>query len=335
MLSEPVFITGVTGFLGTALAQRLRAAGRPVIGLVRASSSSRTRRWLTELGVQLVEGDVASGAGLAEGCARAKHVIHSAAVIGYRRRLVGAMQRTNVIGTRRVMAACLAARAKRVVHVSSIAAIGVSDRPEWLDERTPYNAGVLDAAYFDTKHAAELEVQAAVGRGLRATIVNPGAIYGPSAAPSNSSRVIEQIVRGQVPFAPEGGINVVALDTVVDGVLAALERGAPGRRYVLGGENLLLRQLIERVSEAAGVPRSPATLPTALRGPLRAVMSLVEPFVSDRVWFTPDMCACFGRYLWFDTSRARDELGVAPHDLDRCFADTVAQLRRDRRLPPA
>jgi len=335
VLSEPVLITGATGFLGTALAQRLRRAGHPVIGLVRASSSSRTKRWLRELDVQLVEGDVASGAGLAEACSRARLVVHSAAVIGYRRRLAGAMQRTNVIGTRKVMAACLRARVERVVHVSSIAALGISDRPEWLDERTEYNAGVLDAAYFDTKHAAELEVQAAVARGLHATIVNPGAIYGPSATPSNSSRIIEQIVLGKVPFAPAGGINVVALDTVVDGVVAALERGAPGRRYVLGGENLLLRQLIERVSAAGGTPRSPIALPTLLRGPLRAVMELVEPFVSDRVWITPDMCACFGRYLWFDDARARRELGVVPHDLDRCFVDTIAQLRRDRRLPPA
>ncbi|GJM21125.1 MAG: epimerase [Planctomycetota bacterium] len=335
MLKQPVLITGASGFLGTALARRLVRDGHRVLGLVRSTSSPRTRAWLQELGVQLVEGDVATGAGLAEACSRVELVVHSAAVIGYRRRLVGAMQRTNVLGTRHVVRACLAAGVQRLVHVSSIAAIGLSDTPRLLDEDAPYNAGVLDAAYFDTKHAAELEVQAGVSRGLQATIVNPGAIYGPSATPSNSSRIIEQIVRGQVPFAPTGGINVVALDTVVDGVVAALAHGRPGRRYVLGGENLSLAQLIERVSVAAGTPHSPRALPTWWRGPLRAAMTLVEPFVPDRVWITPDMCGCFGRWLWFDTARAERELGVVPHDLDRCFRDTIAQLRRDGRLPAA
>lgn len=333
-MSRQVFITGASGYLGTALARRMVESGDRVRGLVRRSSSPATLAWLRGLGVELVQGDVSTGEGLATGCRDADLVIHSAAVIGYRRRLAGAMQRTNVVGTRRVVSACLAAAVGRMLHVSSIAAIGISETPAVLDEEQPYNAGALDAAYFDTKFAAEQHVQAGVARGLDAVLVNPGAIYGPSEVPSNSSRLLQQIVRGQVPFVPAGGINAVPLDTVVDGVLLALERGRAGRRYILGGENLGLGELVGRVSRLAGRPLTPRALPTWLRGPMRGVMELVEPLVPDGGWFTPDLCACFGRWMWFDTARARTELGLVPRDLDESLEASLAQLRSDGRLPP-
>ena len=173
----------------------------------------------------------------------------------------------------------------------------------------------------------------AVVAGLDATTVNPGAIYGPSRTASNSSNVVRTLVVRRPPFVPGGGINVVPLDTVVDGIVAAAERGRTGRRYILGGENLTLVDLAERVGRAAGITLQPGTLPR-FAGPLaRTLMELVEPFVPDRVWFTPDMAAMFGRYMWFDTSRAAHELGVVASSLDLCLEQTVAQLRRDRRIP--
>jgi len=327
-----VAITGVTGFVGTALARRLVKQGHEVTGLCRARSSPATVAWLRRLGVTLVQGEIERPASLPALMAGAELVLHCAAVIGYRRRLAGLMQRVNVLGTRHVVEAALAARVGRLVHVSSIAALGIAPMPQVRDERSPFMGGELDAPYFETKALAEDEVQRACAAGLDAVIVNPSAIYGPSEAASNSSNVIASILRSGVRFVPSGGINVVPLETVVQGVLAAARRGRSGRRYLLVGENLTLAQLMQRVGKAAGVALEPRELPDLPWGLVRALLELIEPCVPDRVWFTPDMLAAFGRSLWFDGARARDELGLVATDLDACLAATVAQLRRDGRV---
>jgi nucleoside-diphosphate-sugar epimerase len=237
------------------------------------------------------------------------------------------MARTNVLGTRSVVAACIQAQTPRLLHVSSIAAVGISDEPVLLDETVTWNADVLDAAYFDTKHEAEHEVYDGIARGLDAVIVNPGAIYGPSPVSANSSSLVQQILRGRVRFVPPAGLNVVPLETVVAGCLAGASRGQCGRRYILGGENLDLRELVSRVARAGGVEFTPRLLPRGLGVASRTVLDCIEPFVPDRLWFTPDMLSVFGHWMWFDTSRAKDELGVDPGDLDTCLRETVEQLR--------
>jgi dihydroflavonol-4-reductase len=132
--------------------------------------------------------------------------------------------------------------------------------------------------------------------------------------------------------APKGGINVVPLATVIDGVLAAARAGRRGRRYVLGGENLEIAALFARIAAAAGFALRPRVAPAWIGPPLSVVMNLADPFVPLGAWFTPDLCGSFGRWMWFDTSRMRDELGVVAGDLDACLAATVAQLRRDGRV---
>ncbi|MGQ0551667.1 MAG: NAD-dependent epimerase/dehydratase family protein [Planctomycetota bacterium] len=327
-----VALTGATGFLGLALARRLREEGLSVSGLVRARSAPAAIETLRRLGVTLVEGDVTVPDSLPALVRDSELVIHSAAIIGYRRRLLGRMAQVNVLGTQHVAAACLRFQVPRLLHISSIAAIGFSETPRLLDEDSPWNGDVLDAGYFDTKHEAEVRVQQAVAAGLDAVVVNPGAIYGPSSLPSNSNQLVAKIASGRLRTAPEGGVNVVPLETVVQGVLAAARRGRCGRRYVLGGENLTIGQLFARIAIVAGRRPKVRTLPTRLATPLRAAMNLVEPLVPDGLWYTPDLCATFGRYLWFDVRRMRDELEVAPGDLEACLAAVVQQLRSDGRL---
>ena len=328
-----VALTGATGFLGLALAERLAAEGHALAALVRPTSAPAARAALERLGARLLPGDVTDAASLLPLCAGADLVLHVAAVIGYRRRLVAAMQRVNVEGTRHVLAACRAGGAGRLLHVSSIAAVGVSPSRALLDEETPFNARCFDAAYFDTKHESERHVLEAAREGLDAVVVNPAAIYGPARVPGNSSRLVVQAARGRLRAAPEGGLNVVPLETVVAGVLAAARVGRRGRRYILGGENLELHELLARIGDAVGRPRRPPVLPAAVGPFLRAAMNLVEPLVPDGGWYTPDLCAAFGWWLFYDTRRMREELGVQPADLQACLVATVAQLRRDGLIP--
>jgi dihydroflavonol-4-reductase len=334
-VTRRVALTGSTGFLGLALAERLRAGGDAVTGLVRRTSAPAVVAALDRLGARRVEGDVTDPDSLAALVDGADLVVHSAAVIGYRRKLAPAMHAVNVGGTAHVASAARAAGAGRLVHVSSIAAVGVTDRPVLQDEESPWLAGPLRMAYFSTKYEAEQRVREQIAAGLDAVIVNPAAIYGPSAAPSNSNQLVARVASGRLRVAPEGGINAVPLATVVDGVLAAAREGRTGRRYVLGGENVQLGALLARIAAAAGRALRPRVLPAWVGPPLRLAMDAVEPLVPRTAWFTPDLCASFGRWMWFDTRRMRTELGIEPADLDACLAATVAQLRRDGRVPPA
>lgn len=331
-MTERVAITGATGYVGSALAERLAQEGASVRGLARRTSSRDAVAWLRARGVGTVEGDVTDAGALERLVQGADVVYHCAAVIGYRRRLVGAMQRTNVAGTQEVVRACRRTGIGRLVHMSSVAAIGVSDRPEPMDETTPYNGDVLRAAYFDTKHAAEVCVLGQAGPDLDAVAVNPGAIYGPSGAPSNSGHVVSSAVRGRLRFVPKGGVNAVPLATVIECTLAAARRGRCGERYVVPGDNLTVLHLVRRIGAAAGVQLDPLMLPAFVGPVLRLGMDLAEPFVPDRVWFTPDLCACFNRFLWFAGDKARRELGVESHSLDEALAGQVEQMRREGRL---
>jgi len=326
-------LTGATGYVGLALAQRLRAEGRGLTALVRRTSDPGAVERLRALGATLVEGDLDDAAALQRLVAGAGLVVHCAALIAYRPRLHAAMWRVNVDGTARVVEACRAAGVRRLVHVSSIAAIGLRDDRALLDEDSPWEAGRLRMAYLDTKRAAEERVADAAARGLDAVIVNPSAIYGPSEVLSNTGGLVERVARGRLRVAPPGGINVVPLETVVEGILAAERLGLRGRRYVLGGENVEVAALFERIARAAGRRLRPLVLPRWSRAPLRAAMNALDPLVPLSAWYTPDLCGAFGRWMWFDTRRMTAELGVRAGDFDACLADTVARLRRDGRLP--
>jgi len=326
-MARRVAVTGSTGFLGSALVDALAAAGWRVTALVRGTSAADAVERVRAR-ARVAVADVTDPSSLPPALDGADAVIHAAAVIGYRPRLHAEMERVNVGGTRAVLDAAAAAGVGRLVHVSSVAAVGVSDEPVLLDETTPWNAGRLRAPYFDTKHRAERLVLAAAGRGLDATIVNPAVVHGPSTVPSNSTELLRSIARGRVRLVPETGLNCVPLATVVAGTLAALERGRRGRRYVLAGENLTLAGLVERVGRLVGAPaRGPRRIPTALRRPLRAVMGLLDPLVPRGARFTPDLCALFGRYMWFDAARAERELGVRAGPLDACLEATLARMR--------
>jgi dihydroflavonol-4-reductase len=326
-------ITGATGFLGLALSARLRELGWSVTGLARESSRAEALAELDRLGVSRVRGDVTRPASLPPLLEGADVVFHCAAVIGYRRRLEKAMQAVNVDGTRHVLEACRLVGTGRLVHVSSIAAVGINDSPRTLDEEAVWQAGPLRMGYFTTKHRSEQLVREQAAAGLDAVVVNPAAIYGPSVVPSNSNQLVQRVAAGRLRLAPEGGINVVPLETVVEGTVAAAERGATGRRYILGGENLSMAELLVRIARAAGRTLRPGRLPTWTGPWLRAAMNALEPLVPEHAWYTPDLCASFGRWMWFDISRMQRELGVEPADLDACLAATVAQLRERGLLP--
>lgn len=305
-----ILVTGSTGFIGGQLCRALVERGHQVRAFHRSTSNPRL---LEDLPVEHAVGDLTRPETIAAAVEGVEVVFHAAALLGGHEQ-AGRMYTVTVEGTRAVLDAALRAGVRRVVHTSSVAALGV---PEIglkyalpLDENHSWNYLPERWPYGYAKYLAEMEVQKAVAQGLDAVIVNPSIVIGPGDIYRQSSSIIVQTARRHVPVLIEGGSNIVHIKDVVDGHLAALERGRTGVRYILGGENLTHLQLIQKITAVTGgrVPALvlPSGLARALVGPLR----LVEPFLDLPVSSSTLYLAGF--HFYYDVSRGQVELGLNP-----------------------
>jgi len=255
-----VLVTGGTGFLGANLVHHLVARGDPVRVLKRRRTPPDI---LQGLPVEFVEGDLTDRESLERACAGVEGVYHVAALVSYWRPRRAWQHRVNVEGTRNVVDAAARAGVRRLVHTSSIAAIGypASRDGQPADEETEWNWGPQDVGYCTTKHLGERAALAANGHGLEVVVVNPAVIFGPRDVHRNTGRLITMVAQNSTLPWPEGVITTCDVDDVCAGHVAAMERGRPGRRYILGGEHWRFRDLIQAVAEILGKKVRVVTVP--------------------------------------------------------------------------
>lgn len=314
-----VLITGATGFLGSALARRLAAEGHQIRILRRADSNLAA---LAGVNYEESVGDLCDPAAVARAVAGTDVVFHSAALIQYWDHRNALQRAINVDGTRHVVEACVAARVKRLIHVSSVAAVGYSCGDEPIDETAEYNLTPFRLNYADTKHEAECIVHEAVRRGLNAVIINPGTIYGPG------DRRRARYVRGlSGPFSSPGGMAVVDVDDVVEGAIRAWQRGKTGERYLLTAGNFLYRE-IGRMFAAHLHRRGPRlVIPGwAIKG-LAAILSPLGRLTPDRWSLTPAMARVAHLRFFYSSAKAARELGVTFRHVDDTIFRTIQWLR--------
>jgi dihydroflavonol-4-reductase len=322
-----ILVTGATGFVGSAVARRLVSHGFGVRVLVRADSD---RRNIEGLDVDVATGDLAdrvSLEGAAKGCTALFHV---AADYRLWTRDPQRMFATNVDGTREVLRAAAAAGAARIVYTSSVAVLGLRADGEAADEETPVAFADMIGPYKQSKFRAEEEVRRLVAEeGLPAVIVNPSMPVGPGdVKPTPTGRMIVEAASGRVPAYVDSGLNVVHVDDVATGHLLAFERGKLGERYVLGGEDMSLREILGTVAAAAG------RRPPRLRLPHGAVLPIAyaaeawtrlsggrEPFV------TVDGIRMARKRMYFSSAKARRALGYEPGPARDALGDAVAWFR--------
>jgi dihydroflavonol-4-reductase len=301
-----VLVTGGTGFLGSQIVTALIRRGDAVRVLRRASSSLVA---LEGLDVEHVIGDILDTEAVERAAARCDVVFHVAALSSYWRARRADVYRNNVEGTRAVMDACLDAGVRRVVHTSSVAAIGLRPDGAPADETTSFDALSSTFAYADSKHRAELEVRRAVDRGLDAVMVNPAIVIGAGDHYMISGSMIVEFARGHVPATPPGGACMVDVDAVVQGHLAAAERGRTGERYILGGENLTHRQVAEIIANVVGRKPPALRLPRWVIGPTASAVDLANRVSSRPPLISGEQLRMSGLSIYFDSSKAIRELG--------------------------
>ncbi len=314
-------MTGATGFVGSAVARALLARGHPVRVLARPSSD---RRNLAGLAVEIVEGAMEDPRSLARAVAGCRYVYHVAADYRIWVPDPAPMFRANVEGTRDLLTAALEAGIERVVYTSSVATLGLVPGGS-ADEETPSSIDDMIGPYKRSKFAAEKVVRELVREcGLPVVIVNPSTPVGPGdIKPTPTGRLIVEAARGQMPAFVDTGLNIVHVDDVAEGHLAAADKGRIGERYILGGENMPLAEILAEVAQAVGrrppwlrVPHS-VLFPVAIGAELAARVTGRDPFV------TLDGVRMSRKKMYFTSRRASHELGYAPRPAREAIADAV------------
>ncbi|CAK0772912.1 putative dihydroflavonol 4-reductase [uncultured Gammaproteobacteria bacterium] len=322
-----IFVTGATGFIGSAVARQLLAAGKVVRVLVRAGSD---RRNLDGLAVETVEGDLNDRRSLERGLAGCRGLFHIAA--DYRLWVPDpdTIYRTNVDATRTLMEAALAAGVGRIVHTSSVATLGLHADATPADETSPVTLDDMIGHYKRSKFLGEEVVRTMVAeRGLPAVIVNPSTPVGPGdIKPTPTGRMIADAAAGRMPAYVDTGLNIVHVEDVAAGHLLAFERGRIGQCYVLGGDNLSLRDILHEIARITGHAPPRLRLPHAVVLPIALVVEgwarltgMRDPMV------TLDGVRMARKHMFFTSAKAERELGYRHRPAPEALQDAIDWFR--------
>jgi dihydroflavonol-4-reductase len=317
-----VFASGVTGFIGSAVLHQLVKSGFAVIALVRPESP----RWhLPSAGVRFVEGDVRDRRAVAAAIAGARYAFHIAA--DYRLSMLGnsGVVSTNVTGTRIVMEEALRAGVERVVYTSSVAALAPRADGAAADESTLAFEDDAIGAYKRSKITAERLVVAMIEhQGLPVVIVNPTAPIGPrDVRPTPTGRLVLEAAAGNVPAYVDTGLNLVHVDDVASGHLAALRVGRIGDRYILGGQNVPLSQMLNDIAYIMDRRGPWLRLPWYSALPVACAAEAVAWFTRREPLATLAGVRLARERMYFTSAKAERELGLRPRPYFEALYDAV------------
>jgi len=310
-------VTGGSGFLGSHVVRALAARGDELRLLARRGSALDH---LDDLGAERTSGDVLDRRAVRRAMKDVERVFHLAGTTSMRPSDRDRVFELNVKGTRIVLEEALAAGVGRVVHTSSVAAIGpAKQQGGTADETQQFRAGHLGIAYVNSKHEAELEALRLAAHGLPVVIVNPSFVLGPDDPKGSSMELVRRFLLGRIPAYVSGGLNIVDVRDVAQGHLLADGKGEVGERYILGGRNFTLDRLFADLARISGRDHAPVRLPaapTAFAVELAEHAGLPLPVFGDEV----RSARCWWTYR---NTKARKELGFEPRPHEETLEDAV------------
>ncbi|HWH45494.1 MAG TPA: SDR family NAD(P)-dependent oxidoreductase [Thermoleophilaceae bacterium] len=329
-------LTGGTGFIGSHVARRLLERGDEVRITVREGSKLEN---LKGLDYQAVTCDLLDRRSVRRALRAVDRVVHCAELASLARRDTDRMFEVNVLGTRTLFEECLRKGVERVVHTSSVAAIGPAPRPRaTADENQIFTAGRLGIPYVNSKHEAEVEAMRLAAQGLPVVAVNPSWVFGEGDIYATSTGIVKRFLLGQIPAYVSGGVNVVDVNDVADGVLQADERGRIGERYILGNRNYTHDRLFADMARISGVEPPPLRLPAGAA--LRVAQALEA--MPGRPPITVLEVKAATQWWTYKNAKAKRELGWTPSPHEDTVEATIAwyldreseRFKRARRSQP-
>ena len=325
-MESTALVTGANGFVGSHVVRALASRGTAVRALVREGADLRA---LTGISCELVCGDLRDRAAVeraAHGCAEIYHV-----AADYRLWVLdpAPMYAANVDGTRNIIAAGLTAGARRIVHTSTVGALGIG--PDGIGrEDTPVTLADMVGPYKRSKFLAELEARKAAREGAPVVIVNPSTPIGPDDyKPTPTGRIIVEFLNRRMPAYVETGLNLACVEDVAQGHLLAAERGRIGESYILGGENLTLAEMLRRLASIAGMPAPGIRIPYAVAWSFALGAEAVARTITrraPRASLTEVRMA--RKKMFFDWTKARTELGYEARPVDEGLTRAIEFFRR-------
>ncbi len=318
-----ILVTGATGFVGSAVLRLLLQEGHSVRALAREGSD---RRNLDDLPVKIVTGDLNDRASLDAALDGSQALYHVAADYRLWVPKPEEIYQNNVEGTRSIMLAAAQAGVERIVYTSSVAALGHNADGPPADESTPASIDQMIGHYKRSKFLAEEVVRKmAEEDGLPVVIVNPSTPVGPrDIKPTPTGRLIQDAVRGKMPAYVDTGLNIVHVDDVAAGHLLAFKKGQIGERYILGSENMTLREILGEIARLAGRPPPRIRLPHNLVLPAAYAMETWARITgSYQPQATVDSVRMSKKKMFFSIEKARQQLGYSPRSAKKALASAV------------
>ena len=325
-IGERVLVTGASGFVGSAVALALIEAGMQVRVLARATSPTRN---LEGLAAERVIGDMRDPASMKAAMTGARYLFHVAADYRLWAPDPDDIMRANVEGAKATMEAALAAGVERIVYTSSVATLSLKNASAPVDEAAPSTVEGAVGVYKKSKVAAERLVERMIAdRGLPAVIVNPSTPIGPrDVKPTPTGRVIVEAATGKVPAFVDTGLNLAHVDDVARGHLLAMEKGRIGERYILGGQDVALRDMLADIAALVGRKPPTVALPRGPLYPLAVAAELAARVTGKEPFLTVDALKMSRHHMFFTSAKAERELGYAARPYREALADAVAWFR--------
>lgn len=325
MDGDVTLVTGVAGFLGSAVARQLAQSGRRVRGVVRASSP---RDNLADFPGELVEADLRDPAAVGTAMRGAGELFHVAADYRLWARDPEEIVRNNLAMTAAVMEAALAEGVRCVVYTSSVATL-LPDPAGPADETRAATPEQATGAYKRSKVVAERLVEQLVAqRGLPAVIVNPSTPIGPrDVRPTPTGRIVVEAATGKMPAFVDSGLNLVHVDDVAAGHLLAADKGKVGERYILGGEDVALGQMLQDIARIVGRKPPTVQLPVGPLFPLAWLAELGGKLTGKEPFITLDSLRMARHHMFYTSAKAERELGYRARPYVEALQDAIQWFR--------
>jgi dihydroflavonol-4-reductase len=316
------FVTGATGFLGSHVARVLAEQGAQLRLLVRPTSDLRN---IADLNAERVEGDLRDPASIEKALAGCDALFHVAADYRLWVQDPEQMYRSNVEGTRALLEAARRQGVRRVVYTSSVATMGFSSNGALADEKSPVSLADMIGHYKRSKFMAEQVAFEAARSGVDVVVVNPTTPIGErDLKPTPTGRIVVDFLKRKFPAYVDTGLNLVDATECARGHLQALEKGRAGERYILGGENLTLKQILDRLGAITGLPSPKVKLPYVFA----LAAGVVDETVTGRILgreprATIDAVRMGRKKMFITSAKAERELGWRSVPVDDALRRSV------------
>lgn len=318
-------VTGATGFVGSAVARRLLREGHSIRVLARPSAD---RRNLRGLDAEIVEGDLTRPASLLPACEGCDALFHVAADYRLWVRDPAELYQSNVEGTRAILDAAKRMGVPRIVYTSSVATLGIPKDGTPGSEITPVSVDDMIGHYKRSKFLAEEVARGFAADGLPVVIVNPSTPIGPyDIKPTPTGRIVRDAMAGRLPAYVDTGLNIVHVDDVAEGHWLAYERGVIGERYILGGVNMSLRDVLTEIAEIAGRAPPKVRLPHAVVMPVAYMSEVWARLTGMNPIATVEEVRMSKKRMFFTSAKAERELGYTARPARLALEDAVRWFR--------